>query len=283
MGSVRNRLARPPVVEAEVIYALKMDHRPTAYLGGEEGDKNDTANETRIVAIHNVRGEPVSYDVQGFAIFPHKTAVTNFRDPARIQDIYRPELEKVVREVTGASRVAVWKGGAARLAPRAKEFGAAGTTYPSPTIHGDYTENSAPGEIIKLVGEEEAKTWLKKRYAIFSLWRAFSDPPQDMPLCLIDYTTINVDKQRQLGDVYYGKGPKEKRMHLEGSGYFYSPKHRWCYFRDMNPDELLFIKTYDSDHSKAWQTPHTSFVDPSAPPDAPPRMSLDIRAAVSWD
>jgi len=23
---------RPPVVEAEVVYALKMDHRPTAYL-----------------------------------------------------------------------------------------------------------------------------------------------------------------------------------------------------------------------------------------------------------
>ena len=49
------------------------------------------------------------------------------------------------------------------------------------------------------------------------------------------------------------------------------------------PDELLFIKTYDSDHTKAWQTPHTSFVDPSAGEDAIPRASLDIRAAVSWD
>lgn len=279
---MQRRDARPPVVEAEVVYAGKMDRRPVAFLGGEPTDQNDTVNDNRIVPIHNVRGQPVSYDVHGFALFPHKTAVTNFRDPAQIQDIYRAELERVVREVTGASKVAVWKGGAARLAPRSKEFGATGTTYPSPTIHGDYTENSAPAEIEKLVGAEEAKTWRKHRYAIFSLWRAFSEPPQDMPLCLLDYTTVDVEKQRQLGDVYYGKGPIEKRMHLEGSGYFYDPAHRWCYFRDMTPDELLFIKTYDSDHTKAWQTPHTSFVDPSAGPDAVPRASLDIRAAVLW-
>lgn len=273
---------RPPAVEAEVVYALHMDRRPVAYLGGEETDKNDTANDSRIVPIHNVRGQPVSYDVEGFAIFPHKTAVTNFRDPAQIADVYRAELEKLVREVTRATGVAVWKGGAARLASKHKEFGAQGTTYPSPTIHGDYTENSAPGQIAGLVGEEQAKTWLKHRYAIFSLWRAFSEPPQDVPLCLLDYRTINVAEERQLGDVYYGKGPIEKRMRLEGSGYFYRPRHRWCYFRDMTRDELLFIKTYDSDHSKAWQVPHTSFIDPSAGERGVPRESLDIRAAVYW-
>lgn len=275
--------ARPQVVEAEVIYALPMDHPPTAYLGGEETDKDDTANESRMVAIHNVRGTPVSYDVEGFALFPHRTKVTNFRDPDQIKTIYRGELEEVVRQVTGAPRVAIWQGGAARLAARHQEFGAKGTTYPSPTIHGDYTENSAPGVITGLVGEEDAKAWLAGRYAIFSLWRTFSEPPQDVPLCLLDYRTINVEEERQLGHVYYGKGPIEKRMHLQGSGYLYRPSHRWCYFRDMTRDELLFIKTYDSDHTKAWQTPHTSFIDPSAPPDAPPRESLDIRAVVSWD
>jgi hypothetical protein len=280
----REQLAeRPPVVEAEVIYALPMDHRPTTYLGGEEADKDDTANESRIVAIHNVRHDPVSYDAEGFALFPHKTAVTNFRDPDQIKTTYRQELEQLVKEVTGASKVAVWQGGAARLAPRHEEFRAQGTTYPSPTIHGDYTENSAPGVVTGLIGKEEAKTWLQGRYAIFSLWRAFSNPPQDVPLCLLDYRTIDVAKERQLGDVYYGKGPIDKRMHLEGSGYFYSPRHRWCYFRDMTRDEVLFIKTYDSDHTRAWQTPHTSFVDPSAPPDAPPRESLDIRAVAFWE
>lgn len=283
MAMAQELRARPALVEAEVVYALAMDHRPTAYLGGDGSDRDDTSNETRVVSIENVRGKDVSYDVEGFALFPHRTQVADFRDPEQIKLVYRHELEEVVREVTGAAKVAVWQGGATRLASRHKEFGAAGTTYPSPTIHGDYTENSAPGVITGLIGEEEANAWLDKRYAIFSLWRAFSEPPQDVPLCLLDYTTVRVAEERQLGDVYYGKGPIEGRMHLEGSGYFYSPRHRWCYFRDMTRDELLFIKTYDSDHSKAWQTPHTSFVDPSAPADAPPRESLDIRAVVFWD
>ena len=281
MPSKQDPLGRPSVVEAEVIYAGKVDFRPKHYFGGEDWEKNEGVQDSRIVPIYNVRDEPISYDVQGFALFPHRTAVTNFRDPEQIREIYRPELEEIVHDVTGASKVVVWKGGAARLAPRSKEFGAAGTTYPSPTIHGDYTENSAPGVITELLGEEEARTWLNKRYAIFSLWRTFSEPPQDVPLCLLDYTTVDVKAQRQLGDVYYGKGPK--RMHLEGSGYLYSAAHRWCYFRDMTPSELLVIKTYDSDHTKAWQTPHTSFVDPSAPKDAPARASLDIRAVVFWD
>lgn len=277
------QLARPGVVEAEVVYAMRQDHRPTTYFGGEETDQDDHLNEPRLVPIHDVRGTQVSYDVQGFTLVPHVTRVTDFRDPDQIASVYREELERVVREVTGATRIAVWKGGAARLAARHEEFGAEGTTYPSPTVHGDYTESSAPGVIRGLVGEEEAPSWLARRYAIFSLWRAFSPPPQDVPLCLLDHTTIEVAKERQLGDVYYGKGPIDQRMHLEGSGYLYSPRHRWCYFRDMTKDELLFIKTYDSDHAKAWQTPHTSFVDPSAPPDAPPRESFDIRAAVCWE
>lgn len=277
------QLVRPTVVEAEVVYAMAQSHRPTTYFGGEETDHDDHANDPRLVPIHDVRGTEVSYDVQGFALVPHTTTVTDFRDPEQITSRYRGELEEVVRGVTGATRIAVWKGGAARLAARHQDFGAEGTTYPSPTVHGDYTENSAPGVLSDLVGEEEARRWLAGRYAIFSLWRAFSPPPQDVPLCLLDYTTIDVAKERQLGDVYYGKGPIGQRMHLEGSGYLYSPRHRWCYFRDMTRDELLLLKTYDSDHTRAWQTPHTSFVDPSAPPEAPPRESFDIRAAVLWE
>jgi len=273
---------RPRVVEAEVIYQAPMDHPATFYLGGEEGDKDDVVNDVRIVPIHNVRGEQLSYDREGFAIFPHKTAVSDFRDPDQVLQIYRPELEEFVRAVTGASKVAVWRGGALRLAPRSKDFGAPGTTYPSPTIHGDYTENSAPGVVTGLIGAEEAKARLKKRYAIFSLWRAFSEPPQDVPLCLCDASTVK-DEERQLGHVYYGKGPLEKRMHLEGTGYLCSPAHRWCYFRDMHKHEVLFIKTFDSDDTKAWRVPHTSFIDPSAPADAPPRQSIDIRAVAFWD
>ncbi len=85
----------PKVVEAEVIYQAEMDHPATFYLGGEEGETDDVVNDSRVVPIHNVRGEALSYDREGFVLLPHKTRVTNFRDPEEIQKIYRPELERI--------------------------------------------------------------------------------------------------------------------------------------------------------------------------------------------
>jgi len=58
----------------------------------------------------------------------------------------------------------------------------------------------------------------------------------------------------------------------------YSPAHRWSYFPEMRPDEALLIKTYDSEtDGRARFTLHTSFQDPTAAPDAPPRESLETR------
>ncbi len=46
----------------------------------------------------------------------------------------------------------------------------------------------------------------------------------------------------------------------------------------MRPDEALLIKTYDSvADGRARFTIHTSFDDPNAAADAPPRESLETR------
>ena len=45
----------------------------------------------------------------------------------------------------------------------------------------------------------------------------------------------------------------------------------------MQPDEVIFIKFYDSDHSKAWRCPHTAFRDTTRT-DTVPRRSIEFRA-----
>lgn len=72
-------------------------------------------------------------------------------------------------------------------------------------------------------------------------------------------------------------------MHLRGSGYLYSPIHRWCYFRDMTREELLFIKTYDSAHNKAWQNAQHELHRSVRPGGCTSPESLDIRAVAGWD
>ena len=50
----------------------------------------------------------------------------------------------------------------------------------------------------------------------------------------------------------------------------------------MGTDEALLLKCFDSrdDGAVARFAPHTAFLDPAAPPDAPPRESIELRAYV---
>jgi hypothetical protein len=58
----------------------------------------------------------------------------------------------------------------------------------------------------------------------------------------------------------------------------YDPAQRWYWFPQMRPDEALVFKVYESlrDGRARW-TAHTAFADPSAPPHARPRESIEIR------
>ena len=58
----------------------------------------------------------------------------------------------------------------------------------------------------------------------------------------------------------------------------YNPKHKWFWFPRQARDEALVFKVYDSakDGRARW-TAHTAFDDPTTPPNARPRESIEIR------
>ena len=59
----------------------------------------------------------------------------------------------------------------------------------------------------------------------------------------------------------------------------FNPAHRWYWLPKMTPEGALLLKCYDSARDgRARFSPHTAFVDPGAPADAPPRQSIEIRA-----
>jgi hypothetical protein len=58
----------------------------------------------------------------------------------------------------------------------------------------------------------------------------------------------------------------------------YNPSHKWFFFPRMRPDEAIVFKVYDSlKDGRARFTAHTAFDDPSSPPNARPRESIEIR------
>jgi FtsP/CotA-like multicopper oxidase with cupredoxin domain len=61
----------------------------------------------------------------------------------------------------------------------------------------------------------------------------------------------------------------------------YNPNQRYYYFPRMQADEAVLIRCFDSAPEGAARfSAHTGFDDPTAPPDAPPRESLEVRTLV---
>jgi hypothetical protein len=280
MGMSAEIHPRPPFVHADVDYLGEMQGRPRFHMGDESLDHNVIERIKVKITDGRPRQSDWSLDRDGFTLVPHRTSLLDHRDPTAVQGVYRAELEQIVLEVTGAQRVIIGAAGVVRLTQRSPDFGASGTTYPAKQVHSDYSKTSGPAMVRSLLPPDEALVWLAKRYAVYSLWRAFSRPPQDVPLALCEATSVAA-QDAVLSDVVIG--PPGKQIVFEGCNFRYNPNHRWIYFRDMHRDELLLIKAYDSDPRRAWRVPHTGFLDPSAPSDAPPRESIDIRAVALFD
>lgn len=64
----------------------------------------------------------------------------------------------------------------------------------------------------------------------------------------------------------------------------YHPDECWYYADKMQPDEVYFIKCFDSvrDGKTARRCPHTAFVDPDTADDIT-RQSIEVRALVFFE
>merc|ERR1711908_159722 len=63
----------------------------------------------------------------------------------------------------------------------------------------------------------------------------------------------------------------------------HSDAHRWYYYPRQTKDECLVFKVYDKKEDGPRFVFHTAFTDPSSPPDAPPRKSIEVRAIAFYD
>ncbi|HET6337538.1 MAG TPA: CmcJ/NvfI family oxidoreductase [Polyangiales bacterium] len=63
----------------------------------------------------------------------------------------------------------------------------------------------------------------------------------------------------------------------------HNPNHRWFYFPEVRPDEVVLLKIYDSLVTGAARlTAHTAFDHPNTLPNAAPRRSIELRTLVFW-
>jgi hypothetical protein len=239
------------------------------------------------VIIRNARlAGPFTLDEHGFCLGVHRTAITDWERNYGPDTPYAEQVCEVAKRLSGADFV-VPLGGMLRSAGKTS----ATVQPPAAEAHVDFTQRCAERIAGKLYAKHDPQGPGFRRFIAFSLWRALSPPPQDMPLAICEGRSVRDDEgthntkvdvdEIPTGDALFAPIEGEENMSA-ATIFHYSPAHRWWYFPDMTPDEVIFIKFYDSDHRTAWRCPHTAFRD-SSRPDAHERRSIEYRAIAFFD
>jgi hypothetical protein len=198
--------------------------------------------------------------------------VKDFYDDDQVRQIYYPEAERLLKDVTGAHRVLVFDHTVRRRVPGAEDRQNA-LRQPVARVHVDHTEKSGPQRVRDLL-PDEANELLRGRVQIINLWRPIRGPLRDAPLAVCDARSV-APEQLVASDLVYPNRVGETYSVT------FDPAHRWFYVSAMQPDEGLLLKCYDSEtDGRARFAPHSAFIDPTTPADAPPRESIELRTLV---
>jgi hypothetical protein len=274
MDQVLERRSAPETiseVEATLNYLVDDGVKIFTEAGGAGAlDVRGGTIDPRQVLIHNGRPrvKDFVFEREGFRFVDHDTGVADFFDQDEVRRIYYPEMESLVKAESGASRVVVFDH-TLRTADEAKREQLK-IREVVPRVHNDYTEWSGPQRVRDLL-PDEADDLLKRRFAIVQVWRPIHRPVESFPLAICDARTVSAD------DLVISERRYPNRV---GQTYAitYNPNHKWFWFPRMRREEAIVFKVFDSlkDGRARWGA-HTAFNDPTSPPNARPRESIEIR------
>jgi len=262
-------------IKANLKFLANLD-APLVYIpskgGGDETEHvgNFTMQE---VPIHDGRHElpSSSLDVEGFRLLSQLSDVSDFYDGAQIESTYHSEVKSLLIENLGATRVEIFDDTRRSTSlARQKELK---IREAASIVHNDYTATSGVKRLRDndAVDPDEAEELLNGHFIIVNVWRSIAGPVYNHHLALCDATTV---KPADL--VAVERRADERIGEIQVA--LFNPGQRWYYFPDMQMDEALLFKTFDSEmDGRTRFTIHTSFEDPNAPEDAPPRESIETR------
>lgn len=290
---------------------------------GSDGDSKGISLEEREMTVHNARrmmaGERRTVETNGFEMLtrPLGRRDLDFFDQEQVVREYYGECAQIVGEVTGAHAFAFDHNIRSATGKKSQQRISGGQQVQGPAhlAHGDYTLFSGPQRLRDLAQPPSGNDTLRSvldagqslispamaeqalahggRFSIINLWRNIANEPVAAhPVALCDAQSVHpedlvvfeIHYQDRVGENYFAK---------------HSPRHQWYYYPGMSGDEALLIKQWDSAGKLARslgaegdatdnQAPctfsfHSAFEDPSTPPDAPDRWSIEVRCIVLYD
>jgi hypothetical protein len=214
------------------------------------------------------RAEPPSLGREGVALVERRAAW----EPAD----YPAEIQALLLELSGADAVVVTGAGVKRFGEKSAQSGQLDNSRPARFVHVDISDPTAATFAARSLPQGRGDP---RRFAHYNVWRCLTPAPQDVPLGLCDSRSV-APGDLIAADAVFDQ-PDKPEWSFEGLVIGHNPAHRWLWFPDMNPQELLVFKTNDSDPGEPHCVPHSAF-DADVPPGTPPRASIEMRAVAYW-
>src|SRR5271155_5963636 len=134
------------VIRARLTYLAEATPKPVNYAYDPPAGVSRRSGKfvEQSVVVRNGREmlNKLSLDTNGFVLTEHETAVKDFYNPDEVKSVYYPEVERLLKRVTGAERVVVFDHIVRN--PVFAESGENGARAPAKLVHNDYTFKSAP-------------------------------------------------------------------------------------------------------------------------------------------
>jgi hypothetical protein len=268
----------PRLVEGSINYVAPMAVRPRFYANDHSRDVLQLDPRTVPIEDARERARAPSLEREGIVLLRHRSSVANFRNSSEVAALHPQEIERLIRELSGAHAVAVNGTGVLRFGEKSPDCGRLDNSRPARFIHVDCSNATAAQFAERSRPKSDPRP--VRRFAHYNIWRSFSPPPQDVPLAVCDARSVDSGDLVPADAVFDVAGQPE--WSFEGLVIRFNPNHRWLYFCNMTRDEVIVFKTHDSSPDAPSQVPHSAFDDPSCPPNVPPRASIEMRATAYW-
>ena len=214
---------------------------------------------------------------EGFELVKHRSSVASFEDAEAVASIYLGEIRDLLKQRLGTEAVFMQQNWVLRADNR--DYGA--QALPD----GKAAMTMKTGGFLHLDYDDEAsESWAKRtfeaagvdkrpagRLLVVTAWRAISRPPQDAPLALVDRRSVSTD-------AYILENIVTPEISWHGFQISYNPAHRFCWWSDMQRDELLLFLQHEGGYGPGSGAPHIAFMHPACGGRGPPRESIEVRA-----
>jgi len=230
------------------------------------------------------------WEACGFQLVSHASAVSDWSDGDEIAAVHHAEVEVLAESLTGCDHALV-SGHITRgpdearthpdLAPITFVHSDFAPSYLE-LVRGSYRQPGNVGAAAALARHGLTADDVSRagRIVILQLWRNLGPAKMDHPIAFCDARTVRPEDARPFPvSDYAGSGFDFDALGVRAPED--TERHRWYAFPELQPDEAVVFRTFDTDLVRdggVFFTPHSAFRDPDVPVGRPARRSIELRA-----